>query len=81
VLASGEPAAFLERGARTLLTFAAGDDGGWIDALVMLVKDGRLRRIELSKIDGEPAAGSAFAEDLRTAGFVDGYRGLVLRGS
>ena len=81
MLASGEPAAFLERGARTLLTFAAGGDGGWIDALVTLVKDGRLRRIDLSKIDGEPAAGSAFAEDLRTAGFVDGYRGLVLRGS
>ena len=33
------------------------------------------------RIDGEPAGGSAFAEDLRTAGFVDGYRGLVLRGS
>jgi ATP-dependent Lhr-like helicase len=81
VLASGEPAAFLERGARTLLTFAAGGDGGWIDALTSLVKDGRLRRIELSKIDGEPAGGSAFAQDLRTAGFVDGYRGLVLRGS
>ena len=81
VLADGEPAAFLERGARTLLTFAAGGDGEWIDALASLVKDGRLRRIELSRIDGEPAGGSAFAEDLRTAGFVDGYRGLVLRGS
>jgi ATP-dependent helicase Lhr and Lhr-like helicase len=81
VLADGEPAVFLERGARTLLTFAAGGDGAWIDALASLVKDGRLRRIELSKIDGEPVDGSAFAEDLRTAGFVDGYRGLVLRGS
>ncbi len=81
VLADGEPAAFLERGARTLLTFAAGGDGAWIDALASLVKDGRLRRIELSRIDGEPVGGSAFAEDLRTAGFVDGYRGLVLRGS
>ncbi|HEY3214297.1 MAG TPA: helicase-related protein, partial [Actinomycetota bacterium] len=54
VLADGEPAVFLERGARTLLTFAAGGDGAWIDALASLVKDGRLRRIELSKIDGEP---------------------------
>jgi ATP-dependent Lhr-like helicase len=81
VLADGEPAVFLERGARTLLTFAVGGDGGWIDALASLVKDGRLRRIELSKIDGEPVGGSAFAEDLRAAGFVDGYRGLVLRGS
>ena len=79
MLADGEPAAFLERGARTLLTFAA--SGEWIDALASLVKDGRLRRIELSKIDGEPAGGSALAEDLRAAGFVDGYRGLVLRGS
>jgi hypothetical protein len=25
--------------------------------------------------------GSAFADGLRAAGFVDGYRGLVLRGS
>jgi len=81
VLADGEPAAFLERGARTLLTFTAGGDGAWIDALASLVKDGRVRRIELSRIDGEPAGGSAFAEDLRTAGFIDGYRGLVLRGS
>jgi len=81
VLSDGEPAVFLERGARTLLTFAAGRDGGWIDALASMVKDGRLRRIELSKIDGEPVGGSAFAEDLRAAGFVDGYRGLVLRGS
>jgi ATP-dependent Lhr-like helicase len=81
VLTDGEPSAFLERGGRTLLTFAAGGDGEWIDALASLVKDGRLRRIELSRIDGEPAGGSAFAEDLRTAGFVDGYRGLVLRGS
>ena len=81
MLADGEPAAFLERGARTLLTFSAGARGAWIDALASLVKDGRVRRIELSRIDGEPAGGSAFAEDLRTAGFVDGYRGLVLRGS
>jgi ATP-dependent Lhr-like helicase len=81
VLADGELATFLERGARTLLTFGSGGDGAWIDALASLVKDGRVRRIELSRIDGEPAGGSAFAEDLRTAGFVDGYRGLVLRGS
>jgi ATP-dependent Lhr-like helicase len=77
----GELAAFLERGARTLLTFEAGADGAWIDALASLVKDGRLRRIELSRIDGRPSADSELADTLRTAGFVDGYRGLVLRGS
>jgi ATP-dependent Lhr-like helicase len=81
VLVDGELTAFLERGARTLLTFGAGADGAWIDALASLVKDGRLRRIELSRIDGRPSADSELADTLRTAGFVDGYRGLVLRGS
>jgi ATP-dependent Lhr-like helicase len=80
VLANGNAAAYLERGARTLLTFPAGSGGSWVDALASLVKDGRLRRIELARIDGAPAAESPFAEALRTAGFVDGYRGLVLRG-
>jgi hypothetical protein len=45
-----------------------------------LVKDGRLRRIELVRIDGEPAGTSRHAQRLREAGFVDGYRGLMLRG-
>jgi ATP-dependent Lhr-like helicase len=80
VLAGGEPAAFLERGARSLLTFEPGRDASWPDALIGLVKDGRIRRIEISRIDGAPAAGSSFAEALRDAGFLDGYRGFVLRG-
>jgi len=77
VLADGEPAAFLERGTRSLLTF--GRDASWPDALVSLVKDGRLKKIELSRIDGEASAASPFAEALRDAGFADGYRGFVLR--
>ena len=80
ILVDGEAAAFLERGARSLITFGT-ESGAWIDALATLVKDGRLRRIELSRIDGAPAAESGFAQGLRDAGFVDGYRGLVLRGS
>jgi ATP-dependent Lhr-like helicase len=79
VLADGNLTAFLERGARSLLTFQDGRDGRWAEALVSLVKDGRLKRIELSRIDGEPAGGSAFADTLRAAGFADGYRGFVLR--
>jgi ATP-dependent helicase Lhr and Lhr-like helicase len=81
ILVDGEAAAFLERGGRSLITFGAAGGTAWIDALASLVKDGRLRRIELSRIDGAPAAESPFAEDLRAVGFVDGYRGLVLRGS
>ena len=81
VLLDGAPAAFLERGARTLLTFDLADAGAAIaDALASLVKDGRVKRIELAKIDGEPASTSPLATALRDVGFVDGYRGLVLRG-
>ncbi|HLA92669.1 MAG TPA: DEAD/DEAH box helicase, partial [Actinomycetota bacterium] len=79
VLADGEPSAFLERGARSLLSFERGRDAAWPDALVSLVKDGRVRRIELARIDGVTAATSPFAEALRDAGFADGYRGFVLR--
>ena len=77
VLAGGSPAAFLERGARSLVTFA--EAGVWIDGLVSLVKDGRIRKVELTRIDGMPAADSPHATALRDAGFVDGYRGLTLR--
>ena len=80
VLADGEPVVFLERGARTLITFAGGEDVAWPDALASLVKDGRLRKIELQRIDGATAVESPHAERLRAAGFADGYRGLTLRG-
>jgi ATP-dependent helicase Lhr and Lhr-like helicase len=90
VLSDGRPIAFLERGARTLFTFAdagggndvedAVTDASWIDAIVALVKDARLRRIELTRIDGVPVADSPLAGAFRDRGFVDGYRGLSFRG-
>ncbi len=79
VLADGAPAAYLERGGRSLLTFGA-DPAAWVDALASLVKDGSLKRIQLGRIDGEDASAHPTATALRTAGFVDGYRGLTLRG-
>ena len=78
VLVDGELAAFLERGARSLLTFGV-DAAAWADALATLPKDGRLRKIELTRIDGGPATDSPIADRLRDAGFTDGYRGLTLR--
>ncbi len=78
VLVDGELAAFLERGARSLLTFGV-DAAAWADALATLPKDGRLRKIELTRIDGGPATDSPIADRLRAAGFTDGYRGLTLR--
>jgi ATP-dependent Lhr-like helicase len=79
VLADGVPAAYLERGARSLVTFGE-EAGRWADALASLVKDGRLRRIQLGRIDAEDASSHPAAGHLRAAGFVDGYRGLTLRG-
>ena len=46
-------AAFLERGARSLVTFDVAPER-WVDAVASLVKDGRLRKIELPRIDGDP---------------------------
>jgi ATP-dependent Lhr-like helicase len=80
VLDDGAPAVFLERGAKTAATFEGSDPSRWADALAALVKDGRLRRIELETIDGEPARKHPAAEALIAAGFADGYRGLALRG-
>jgi hypothetical protein len=48
-------------------------------ALRGLLGDPRTREIVISKIDGEPVAGSRFRDVLVAAGFVPGYRGLVLR--
>jgi ATP-dependent Lhr-like helicase len=80
VLSDGEPAVFLERGARTLTTFPTAEAADWPDALAALVKDGRLRKIELQRIDGASALESPLAERLRAVGFAEGYRGLTLHG-
>ncbi|HEX6231309.1 MAG TPA: DEAD/DEAH box helicase [Actinomycetota bacterium] len=79
VLAGGELAGYLERGGRTLITFGTAAPADVADALAALVKDGRVRRLEISRIDGEPASSSPLADVLRAAGFAEGYRGLVMR--
>jgi ATP-dependent Lhr-like helicase len=79
VIAGGSLAAYLERGARSLLTFGSSPDA-WADAVASLAKDGRVRKIELARIDGSAAAESPAADALRAAGFANGYRGLTLRG-
>ena len=79
VLVDGEAAVYLEKGARSLLTFPAAADGRWAESLASVVRTGRRRSIELAKIDGEPARSAPGADALRGAGFSDGYKGLVLR--
>jgi len=79
VLLHGEPAVFVERGGRRIVTFpAASTSSLWVDGLVSLVKEGRVSRLVVQHIDGEPATSSSHAALLRAAGFADGYRGLTL---
>ncbi|MGH3440521.1 MAG: hypothetical protein ACRDUY_00435, partial [Nitriliruptorales bacterium] len=80
VLVDGQVACELERGGRSLVTFpAARDADAWLDGLASVVKDGRLRKIELQRIDGEDAPASDLRDRLLAAGFVDTPRGLSLR--
>jgi len=81
VLVDGLLRAFLERGGRRLIVL---DDPGdpavpparWAEAIVDLVGTGRMGRLRLETIDGQPWASSPWAPALRSAGFVDGYAGL-----
>ena len=59
---------------------ATDDDTRWVDALVALVRTGRRRSVEITKVDGLPVRETDAAERLVAAGFRDSYRGLVLRG-
>jgi ATP-dependent Lhr-like helicase len=81
VLVDGACAAYVERGGKSLLTFAEVDVDveRWPEALVEAHKEGRLSRLTIERIDDEPARTSPHAGALRAAGFADGYKGLTLR--
>jgi ATP-dependent Lhr-like helicase len=83
VLVDGMAALYLERGGSTLQVLPAADDPEVAvvaaRALGGLVADGRTRELVLTKVDGRPIGDAPFREHLVAAGFVPGYRGLVLR--
>jgi ATP-dependent Lhr-like helicase len=83
-LVDGAAALYLERGGGSLLPLPAMDDPAKaalaLRALGELVADGRVRELVVTKVDGEPVGGSPWRPALLEAGFVAGYRGLVLRG-
>ncbi len=80
VLRQGVPLVWFDRRAHHLVTFPAmSNDSSWASALVELVKNGRDRSVEVRKVNGDPVP-PEIAVTLREAGFVDGYRGLVIRG-
>src|SRR3954452_11131245 len=81
VLRNGLPLVWFDRRSSNLVTFADATDDSWAEALATLVKDGRQRSIEVRKVDGQPIARAGEqARALIAAGFVEGYRGFVLRG-
>jgi ATP-dependent Lhr-like helicase len=83
VLDEGRPVLYLERGGRSLVTFAPFDDVETaeraVTALATLVSEGRLRTLQVERIDGEAAATSPLRTRLDALGFRQAYRGLVLR--
>ncbi len=80
VLVDGTPSAVLERGGRSLTTFAGAESGdAWIDAIIGLVKDGRLRKLEIAKVDGVAVRETPWAARLEAAGFTAAYKGMLYR--
>ena len=81
VLRDGVPIAWYDRRSHHLVTFPRTlDDRTWAEALADLVRGGRLRRVELRKVDGEALATSPINAEInaaaKAAGYTDGYRGL-----
>jgi ATP-dependent Lhr-like helicase len=81
VLRDGVPLAWFDRRSGHVVTFpASASDPGWAEALALLVKEGRARSVEVRKLDGVPVVPTSdVAGHLRRAGFVEGYRGWVVR--
>jgi len=79
----GEAVLYLDRGGTSLQTLPAFDDpelaAAATTSLRALLSDGRVRELVIAKVDGLPIAESPHRAALLDAGFVAGYRGLVLR--
>ena len=81
VLAGSEPVLYLERGGRALQTLVDPEDPRIPPALQALAdhaRAGRIRRIALEKVDGEPVMGTPWEVALAEVGFRAGPRRLTL---
>ncbi len=81
VLAGAEPVLYVERGGKGLQVLVTeGDEriAPALEALVDGVRGGRVRRLALERVDGEPIVGSAYEEPLIELGFRSGPRKLTL---
>ena len=81
VLLDGRPILYLERGGRSLHTLPdAAPPGAFeagLGALAGLVTDGRMRSLEIGRVDGLPPADTAWRGRLEGAGWRAAYRGWV----
>jgi ATP-dependent helicase Lhr and Lhr-like helicase len=82
LLVAGTPAAYVERGGRSLVTFDHPVPAErWLPALRDLVLTGRLRKLEVVKVDGTAVHDAdGWPARLEAAGFTPGFRGFTLRG-
>ena len=77
ILADGALAAYVERGARSILTFTE-DEAAIVSGLIDVGKR-RRRTTTIASINGQSALSSPLADVLRQAGFVTGYKGVTYR--
>ncbi|MFW0796050.1 ATP-dependent helicase [Gordonia sp. CPCC 205515] len=81
VLVDGELVAFVERGGKTVLTFTNRESSvaATADALVRLVRSGRVSRLMIDQVDGQPVLTTDFGRALVAAGFATTPRGIRMR--
>jgi ATP-dependent Lhr-like helicase len=86
VLVEGDAVLYVDRGGSSLQTMPAWDDperavaaAAALGDLVGAGPDARMRELVIGKVDGQPVGDSPARQVLLDAGFVAGYRGLVLR--
>ena len=81
VLVDGEPALYVERGGRTLLSWTEEPQvlRPAVQALASAVREGALGRLTVERADGERIGSSPLGEALEEAGFHPTPRGLRLR--
>ena len=81
VLRDGMVVVWYDRRSHHLVTFPrTHDDRSWAESLADLVRHGRVRRVEVRKVDGEPLPTSPVNAEItaaaKAAGWIDGYKGL-----
>ncbi len=80
LLRDGEPLVYVERGGRSILRLSELDDADLAAAMQVLadmVSIGRLPKLGIEKLDGEPVIGSGHEDALLSAGFSRGPRKLT----